>query len=64
MISLFMSLSLVPILLTKRKAPNFKKIVLCNTGSEAVIKSLRISRAINKKKKIVNIILKIYLYRA
>ena len=26
LISLFMSLSLVPILLTKRKAPNFKKI--------------------------------------
>ncbi len=36
--------------------PNFKKIVLCNTGSEAVIKSLRISRAINKKKKIVSVV--------
>ena len=33
--------------------PNFYKIVFCNTGSEAVIKALRISRSINKKKKIV-----------
>ena len=33
--------------------PNFFKIIFCSTGSEAVIKALRISRATNKKKKIV-----------
>ena len=33
--------------------PNFHKIVFCNTGSESVIKALRISRAISKKKKVV-----------
>ena len=32
--------------------PNFHRIVFCSTGSESVIKTLRISRAINKKKKI------------
>lgn len=40
----------------KRSFPNFKKIVFCTTGSEAVIKSLRICRAINKKKKIVSVV--------
>jgi len=32
---------------------NFKKIVFCNTGSESVIKALRISRSINSKKIII-----------
>lgn len=32
----------------------FDKIVFCNTGSEAIIKSLRICRSLNKKKLIVN----------
>lgn len=32
---------------------NFKKIVFCNTGSESVIKALRISRSINSKKIVV-----------
>lgn len=36
--------------------PNFEKIVFCTTGSEAVIKSMRICRAINKKKKIVSVV--------
>ncbi len=40
----------------KKLFPNFKKMVFCNTGSEAVIKSLRISRAINKKSKIVSVV--------
>ncbi len=40
----------------KSHFPNFKKIVFCNTGSEAVIKSLRISRAINKKSKIATVV--------
>tara|TARA_Y100000294_G_C8555549_1_gene337050 strand:+ start:837 stop:2075 length:1239 start_codon:yes stop_codon:yes gene_type:complete len=35
--------------------PNFKKIVFCNSGSEAVTKALRISRAINNKKLIVSV---------
>ena len=39
----------------KKFFPNFEKIIFCNTGSEAVIKALRISRAINLKKKIVSV---------
>ncbi len=31
---------------------NFKKVIFCNSGTEAVIKSLRIARAIKKKSKI------------
>ena len=31
--------------------PNFKKIVFCTTGSESVIKSLRIAKSLNPKKK-------------
>ncbi len=37
----------------KRIVKNSHKIIFCNSGTEAIIKSLRISRAINKKKKIV-----------
>lgn len=32
---------------------NFNKIIFCSTGSESVIKALRVSRAINKKKIVV-----------
>ena len=40
----------------KSHFPNFKKIVFCNTGSEAVIKSLRISMSINKKSYIATVV--------
>ena len=33
----------------------FDKIIFCNTGSEAITKSLRICRALNNKKLIVNV---------
>ena len=33
--------------------PKFKKIVFCNSGSESVIKAIRLSRATNIKKKLV-----------
>ena len=36
----------------KRIVPNSEKIIFCNSGTEGVIKSLRISRAINNKLKI------------
>ncbi len=36
----------------KRVVPNSEKIIFCNSGTEAVIKSLRLARAINNKKKI------------
>ena len=39
----------------KKIFPNFNDIIYCNSGTEAVIKSLRISRAINKKKFIVSV---------
>jgi Glutamate-1-semialdehyde aminotransferase len=35
--------------------PSFDKIIFCNTGSESVIKSLRISRAINAKELVVTV---------
>ncbi len=38
----------------KKVFPNFSKIIFCNSGTEAVLKSLRISRALNKKKYIVS----------
>jgi len=38
-----------------KKIKNIKKIIFCNSGTEAVIKSLRISRAINTKKKVVSV---------
>ena len=37
-------------------APNAKKIIFCNSGTEAVIKSIRISRAINNRSKIAYVI--------
>lgn len=37
----------------KKFFPEFSKIVFCNSGSEAIIKSLRISRSLNKKKKLL-----------
>ena len=36
----------------KKIIKNSEKIIFCNSGTEAIIKSLRISRAVNKKKKI------------
>ena len=39
----------------KKFFPNFEKIIFCNTGSESVIKALRVSRTINSKKKIVSV---------
>ena len=40
----------------KKVFPNFSKIIFCNSGTEAVFKSLRISRALNKKKYIVSVV--------
>jgi glutamate-1-semialdehyde 2,1-aminomutase len=40
----------------KKFFSNFNKIIFCNTGSESVIKALRICRAINKKKFIVCVV--------
>jgi len=37
----------------KKFFPYFSKIIFCNSGSEAIIKSLRISRTLNNKKKII-----------
>lgn len=37
----------------KKILKNSHKIIFCNSGTEAIIKSLRISRAINRKKKII-----------
>ena len=34
-----------------KKIKNFESIIFCNSGTEAIIKSLRISRALNKKEK-------------
>ena len=36
----------------KRVVPNSEKIIFCNSGTEAVMKSLRLARALNNKKKI------------
>ena len=41
--------------LIKSYFPNFKKIIFCNSGSEAVMKALRISFATNNKKLIVSV---------
>ena len=35
--------------------PNFEKIIFCNSGTESVIKALRICRSINNKKYIVSV---------
>ena len=37
----------------KRILPNFSKFIFCNSGSEAVMKSIRISKAITKKNLII-----------
>ena len=36
----------------KKVVPNSEKIIFCNSGTEAVMKSLRLARALNNKKKI------------
>ncbi len=40
----------------KKKFKNFSKIVFCNSGTEAIIKSLRIARALNNKKYVVSVV--------
>jgi len=37
----------------KKVLPNFSKFIFCNSGSESIIKAIRICRAITKNKKIV-----------
>ena len=39
----------------KKNFPNFSRIIFCNSGAEAVLKSLRISKSLNKKKLTVNV---------
>ena len=39
----------------KKVFPNFSKIIFCNSGAEAVMKSLRLSKSLNKKNLIVNV---------
>ena len=38
-----------------KKIKNIKKVIFCNSGTEAVYKSLRISRSLNSRKKIVSV---------
>ena len=40
----------------KKIFPSFSKVIFCNSGTEAVFKSLRISRALNKKKYIASVV--------
>ena len=40
----------------KKVFPNFSKIIFCNSGAEAVMKSLRLSKSLNKKNLIVNVV--------
>jgi len=40
----------------KKVFPNFSKIIFCNSGTEAVMKSLRLSKSLNKKNLIVNVV--------
>lgn len=40
----------------KKYFPNFSKIIFCNSGAEAVMKSLRLSKSLNKKNLIVNVV--------
>ena len=40
--------------LVVKKIPQINKVIFCNSGSEAIYKSIRISKAANKKKKIVS----------
>ena len=39
----------------KKILPNYSKFIFCNSGTEAVIKSLRIARAVTKKKLIISV---------
>ena len=39
----------------KKNFPSFSRIIFCNSGAEAVLKSLRISKSLNKKKLTVNV---------
>ena len=39
----------------KKVYPQFRKFIFCNSGAEAIIKALRICRAITNKKKIINV---------
>ena len=38
----------------KKAVPNFSKFIFCNSGSESIMKALRICRAITKKEIIIN----------
>ena len=40
----------------KKIFPNFEKIIFCNSGTEAVTKSLKISRTLNKREYIVSVV--------
>ena len=40
----------------KKIFPSFEKIIFCNSGTEAIIKALRISRTLNKKECIVSVV--------
>jgi len=42
--------------LLKQDFTNCSKIIFCNSGTEAIIKSLRIVKALNEKKKIINVV--------
>jgi glutamate-1-semialdehyde aminotransferase len=39
----------------KKKFPEYSKFIFCNSGTEAVSKSLRIARALTKKKLIISV---------
>ena len=39
----------------KKNFPKYEKFVFCNSGTEAVIKSLRIARAVSKKNIIISV---------
>ena len=39
----------------KKNFPNFSRIIFCNSGTEAVMKSLRLSKSLNKKNLIANV---------
>ena len=39
----------------KKCFPNFSRMIFCNSGAEAVMKSLRLSKSLNKKNLIVNV---------
>ena len=42
--------------LLKRIFPNYSKFIFCNSGTEAVFKSIRIARAVSKRNKIVSVV--------